>query len=509
VNELTSSILKLLILISFASPRLFADDDEQLKAGQDAFQKGDYPAAIKALKDAIKSNKKDVQSYILLGRTYLMIDSMDLATATLVQARELDTANVTIYLLMGDSYAKQSIWAASVEHYKKAAELAPSYIEAHTKTGHSYKMMRKYKEAVASYTQVLALDSNNVGALHEMSSIYARAKQYANVLPYAKRVSELKPDSLMFLLEYEKALNETKRSVELIPVAKTILARDASQSDVEAHLAAAYMATGQIFKVVESYAHLNADSLPMADLLRYAKALKAIDSLVMSEKIFLKAVKKDSSKCEIYYDFGTLLMKLKKYGEAIKAFEHKIACDTSAGYQFASHLNMAMSMMQLKRFNDATPHIQRSIDLRPDNIQAWVSMAQNLGQLEKTNEEITAYKKVIEIGTSDVNEGKFTTQVCEAYRMIGVRLLIDAVEASKGGEPKKEKYSASLEYLKKALPCNPKDCQMLLWIGQANQNANNKDEAKKYYHKVIDSCPKAKEADTAKEALKALGEETQ
>jgi tetratricopeptide (TPR) repeat protein len=227
----------------------------------------------------------------------------------------------------------------------------------------------------------------------------------------------------------------------------------------------------------------------------------------MSEKIFLKAVKKDSSKCEIYYDFGTLLMKMKKYPEAIKAFEHKIACDTSAGYQFASHLNMAMSLMQLKRFNDATPHIQKSIDLRPDNIQAWTSMAQNLGQLDKTNEEISAYKKVIDIGTSDVNEGKFTAQVCEAYKMIGVRLLIEAVDASKGKEPNKEKYAACLEYLKKALPCNPKDCQMLLWIGQANQNANIKDEAKKYYHKVIDTCPKGKEADTAKEGLKALGEE--
>jgi tetratricopeptide (TPR) repeat protein len=132
VNKLTSSILKLLILISFAAPRLYADDDEQLKAGQDAFQKGDYQAAVKALKDAIKSNKKDVQSYILLGRSYLMLDSMDLATGTLSRPRELDTANATIYLWETHTNRKSGL---PVEHYKRRRpELAPTSMEAHSKT---------------------------------------------------------------------------------------------------------------------------------------------------------------------------------------------------------------------------------------------------------------------------------------------------------------------------------------------------------------------------------------
>ena len=74
--------------------------------------------------------------------------------------------------------------------------------------------------------------------------------------------------------------------------------------------------------------------------------------------------------------------------------------------------------------------------------------------------------------------------------MIGVRYLIDA---TKDKEPKKEKYAQSLEYLKKALVCNSKDCELLLWIAQAYQNSNNKDEAKRYYHKLIDAGCNAKQ----------------
>lgn len=500
------SILPLIVLFVVFSSHLLADDDD-LKAGQEALQKGDYQAAIKSLKDAVKSNKKDIKGYILLGTAYLNADSTDLAIATLVQARELDTANVAVYMLTGDAYFKQRIYAAAVEQYKKVVELDPKNIEGYSKLGDGYRKQRKYNDAASAFMQLVALDSNYVYALHELSTIFSKAKQWANAYPHAEKLSKLRADSLNYQIELERVLYELKRHKELIPLAESILVKDGSLADVQTHLAEAYNATGQNGKVVEAYEKLNADSLSVNDLLRYAKALRALDSLARSEIMFRKAVRKDSSRCDIYYDFGTLLMKVKKYADAAKAFEHKIACDTSSGYQFASHLNLAMSLMQLQKFTEAKIHIQKAIDLRPDNVQAWVTMAQDLGQLEAMQDEIAAYKKVIELGlaaNANGDEGKYNSQLGEAYRMVGVRYLIDA---TKDKEPKKEKYMLSLDYLKKAVMYNPKDCSLLLWTAQANQNANNKDEAKKYYHKVIDTCPKAKEAETAKSALNTLGEE--
>ena len=499
------SILVVILFLVSGTASVFGED--QLKVGQEALKKGDYLAAITALKDAVKSDKKNVQGYILLGTAYLKADSTDLAIATLIQARELDTANATIYMLLGDSYAKQNISAAAVEQYKKVSELDPKNIDAYLKLGDSYRRSRKYNEAANAFIRVLTLDSTNVTALHELSRIFARARQYANALPYAEKLEKMMPDSMTYELEYERDLYETKRWNDLIAMDSTILKVDGSLMEVQTHYAEALMVTGKIDKVVEAYSHVKLDSLSVNDLVRYARALKATNKFEESEKVFMVAYKKDSTRCDMFYDLSTLYMKLQKYREAISMSEKKMACDTASGYHFACNLNEAMCYLQLKNYDSAITHTKKSLDLRPDNVQAWMTLAQIFGLMEtRPTDEIAAYKKVIEIGSNDVNEGKYTSQVCEANKMVGVRYLIQAVDASKGGEPNKEKYSACIEYLKKALPCNPKDSKLLLWIAQANQNVNNKDEAKKYYHKLIDYCPGTKDAEDAKKALEALGE---
>ena len=86
-----------------------------------------------------------------------------------------------------------------------------------------------------------------------------------------------------------------------------------------------------------------------------------------------------------------------------------------------------------------------------------------------------------------------------------IPLLIDATK-DPNPETNKSKYAAAAEYLKKAVQLNAKDCEAVLWAAQAFQNSNNKDEAKRYYHKVLDGgCPK--QAEDARKWLKVLGEE--
>jgi tetratricopeptide (TPR) repeat protein len=497
--------MNIIVLLTICFVHQLLAGDDQLKVGQDALQKGDYLTAITALREAVKNDKKNPQAYILLASALIKADSADAAVAPLFQASALDPNNATIYLLLGDAYAKQKIFAAAAEQYKKATELDSNNFNAFFKLAEGYRKARQYPLAIQAYRNVLRLDSNNVGAIHELSSLYFRGKQYANASPLLEKLVQAQPESLAYKIQYVKALSETNKDSALIPIAEEIVKKDPSQVEIQTILANAYNKTKQTEKVIKTYEALNPQSLSVDDLIRYALALRSLDSLKKAEEIFGIAYTKDSARCDIPYHFGTLLMKLKKWPEAIRMFERKLVCDTSAGYQFASHLNLAMCLMQMKKFTEAREHIQKSIDLRPDNIQAWLSMAQDLGQLEKTTEEIAAYKKVIEIGNAanaNGDEGKYTAQLGEAYRMVGVRLLIDA---TKDKPPKKEKYQAAVDYLKKALLYNPKDCSLLLWTAQASQNTNNKDEAKKYYCKVLENCSKAKEADDAKKGLETLG----
>lgn len=500
-------LLFVLIGAAMAAP----EDDEQLKAGKDAIQKGDYTTAIAVLREAVKSDKKNPQAYILLGTALLKADSTDQAIGALVQARELDSANGTIYMLLGDAYARQKISVAAIEQYKKVTLLEPKNVDAIFKIADNYRRTRQYSEAAKFYDMVLALDSVNVKSMQELSSIYVRAKLWIKAAGVLEQLTRLEPDSLKYQTEYVKSLSESDQYEKLKIVGKAVLERDSTQLHVRIRLIEAYAKTRDYIEAARLAEHVNADSLSVEGLLDVGKAFRATEQWERAIDCYERALKKDSASCEVPYELGTTYMKVKKYNDAIGMFERKIACDTTAGYRFASHLNEAMSLMQLKKFADAKDHIQKSIDLRPDNLQAWLSLAQDLGQLDRTADEIAAYRKVIELGTSgntNGDEGKYNTQLCEAYRMIGVRHLIDATKIDVAKEKeRKDKFILSLDFLKKAVQYCPKDCSLLLWIAQANQNTNNKDEAKKYYHKVLENCAKAKEGEDAKKGLKALGEE--
>ena len=498
----------ILIIITSLLCSFHAKADDQLKTGRDAIKSGDYAKAIEALVDATKSNKKNAEGFTLLGEAYLMIDSVDLALGALVQAKDIDPANARIYDLIGDTYWKQKIYAAAEEQYRKSTEIDSMSVKVYLKLADASKKMRHYNDAARAMQRVLVLDAVNLPALRGLADLFVRGKQYAPALPVLELLVRLQPDSMTSTIQYIKALSETKGDSILIPLAKKVLEKDPSQEEVKNILATAYERTKDFERGAELLDKMNPDSLKTEALISGAKTYKELEMWDKAINFYLRAMKKDSARCDVPYDLGTTYMKMKRYEEAITMFERKILCDTTPGYLYAAHLNAGMCLMQLKLFKQAKVHIQAAIQLRPDNVQAWMTLAQCLGQMDQTSEEIAAYKKIIEIvnaAKENGDEGKPTPQPGEAYKMVGVRLLIEATKDKE--EPKKEKYLAALEYLKKALLYLPRECSLLLWTAQASQNSNNKEDAIKYYRKLLELCPKSKEADDAKKGLNALGVE--
>ncbi|MBI3365879.1 MAG: tetratricopeptide repeat protein [Ignavibacteriae bacterium] len=498
--------ISVLTVLTFVS-RSFASD--QIKEGKDALNRGDYIKAIEAFREATQKDKKNPEAFLLLGTAYLKADSADQAVGALVQARELSPNDAQIYLLLGDVYAQQHFIAPALEQYKKAAELDSVKPDIFLKIAEYSWKARSYNETRNAYMKVLQLDSTNAVALTHLGSIYVRAKppQWQNALPIYIRLSKMYPDSLSILSIYVRVLAENEFWKDLVPVAKKVLDRNPDNDEINAIYGEALVKTGQSEEAIKQLEKLNPDSMKTEDLISLAKAYKGTEKYDKAIAIYQRVLKRDSTRCDIPYDLGTTYMKVKDYSSAVTMFEKKIACDTAGGYQFASHLNAAMSLMQLKNFKDAKTHALKSVEYKPDHVQAWQIVAQIYGQLDQTDDEITAYKKVIDLAlaaSENGDAGKYNAQLLEAYRMIGVRHLIDATK-TKEPDAAKKKYVASLEYLKKALALNPKDCSLLLWTAQSYQNSNNKEEAKKYYCRVLENCPKSKEAKDAQTGLTSLG----
>lgn len=483
------AVLALFVLAAALPGSASSQDD--LEKGKRELQAGNLGKAVELLKDFVSDNETNPQGYVWLAKAYLAQDSLQRAKAELIKGRALAEPHGDIYGLLGDIYVTEKAWVAAEEQYLRAAEFDSTNIGLYLKLADTQMKARRYNPVAKTWQKILDLDSGNLAALRALGSLYVRAKQYPNALPILERLHPLQPDSVDIQYSYVKTLFETRNYEKMIPIAEALFQKDASLSDVQSMLGEAYKATKAFDRVVEIYSSKPLASLTMDELVGLAKAYRSLDQYDKAIATYETVVRKDSSRCDILYDLGTTYMKVKDYQKAVGMFARKIACDTSSGYRFASHLNSAMSYMQLKDFKSAEENTLASVELRPDNVQAWLTLGQIHVQTGAVPKQRAAYRKVIELATADTTvNGKYERALEEAYRMEGLQELLD------------KKYPAAVDLLRKSLQINPRDCTTLLWTAQAYHNTNNKDEATRYYCRVLSLCPKNEDA---KKGLEILG----
>lgn len=494
----TSAItLTLILCILSFSFSVYAGDP--IADGKAALESGNLLAAIKAFKEAVKEDKKNPQAYLWLGTAYLRADSLDLAEASLIQARELDPQNPKIYESMGDVYSKKNILVAAIDQYKKAVELDKKNKDVYMKLGETSKKARQYNDAAEAYINVLLIDSTDVVALRELAYLYLRAKQYQNALPLFRDLVRLEPDSLSYQISYVKVLYETKYYQELIPYAEIIFKRDSTNIEIRDILRDAYVETKDCENAEKLFSMSNPDSISVQDLVKRGKCLKLREKYDEAIPFYELAYRKDSTYTDIYYDLATLYNKKERYADAIAMFDKKISVDTNVNYRWACYFQAAQSYANMKDYKNAKEYIQKSFEYKPDYINAWDMLAQYNGALGLAAEQSAAYRKVIElvakVDTLGNGVNRYKNSLDAAYRSEGSRLMND------------KKYLEAIEYFKKALQLNPKDCPLILAVGSLYQRAKKDDEAKKYYCRVLQLCPNSELSKSATQGLKIMGED--
>ena len=374
-----------------------ASAQDRIEVGKEAIKNGNFVKAIEELRDAVKKDKKNPQAYYWLGVACLKADSLDQSVAAFIQARELDTSNASIYEYLGDAYTAQKLPAAAIQQYKRASDIDTMNVPLLMKLADGSKKARMYTEAAAAYNQAIRLDSTNERALTDLSSLYMRGKQYQNAVRPLSVLARLQPANLEVQMSYLKALSETKDYPGIIPLGQHILTLSAESQEVKELLADAYIKTGNKDSAERIFGSVNPDSLDRDQLVVYAKVLKSQEQFEKATDMMERAYRKDTASCDVPYELGTLYMKLKKWKDAVSMFERKVACDTSAGFQFASHLNIAMCLMQQKEFKEARGHILAAIERRPESVQAWLTLAQDYAQLGDDSKKVESYQKVLDL----------------------------------------------------------------------------------------------------------------
>ena len=89
------------------------------------FNKGDYPPALLAFKEAVKFQPDMSMFHLWLGFTYMKLEMTKEAIDAYEAAKRLDAKNMDIYYNLGFAYLKEGMRSKALDAFKKVVELSP------------------------------------------------------------------------------------------------------------------------------------------------------------------------------------------------------------------------------------------------------------------------------------------------------------------------------------------------------------------------------------------------
>ena len=262
------------------------------------------------------------------------------------------------------------------------------------------------------------------------------ASEQAAGTPEARRTAAVPPKHPLayyhFLLGYQAELNkDSERAIEEYLHA---LRRDPTSVFLKSRLASLYFSTGKLTEALRFADRVAESDVQDAQVLIdtagiYAGAGKADQALALYDR----AVEQRPHDVEAYFSKGVLLMNLKRYEEAERAF---VLGNMQSKKNPVGHYYLGRIGLETKRLDFAIGHLEQAIAIRPTFEPAHVALASAYEAQENSAKAIEVYRRYLE----EVSPGN------KEIRQRLVKLYL-----------RQQAYADALRLLEKSLSENPHD----------------------------------------------------
>jgi tetratricopeptide (TPR) repeat protein len=166
----------------------------QRLVGMSYYQLEDYPAAAKALTNALNSNPNDGEAAYTLARSYLDMEDYKKAVPFYEKAVAMPGARNNWMYELGLLYYTVADYKNSVASFLKAAE--NGYVQSNDfkeNLGYSYIYSGEYDKGEALLLVIWQRKPGNKDILRDLAQILYEQKQYDRSLGYCQKLMELDP----------------------------------------------------------------------------------------------------------------------------------------------------------------------------------------------------------------------------------------------------------------------------------------------------------------------------
>lgn len=293
--------------------------NEYIRIGIERMEGRDYAEAVTWLKRGLEAGSKRAMNYVNLGFCYQMLFKMKEAELAYQKALTIDVdVDAPPYVFFGNEALKKGDNELAYTNFKKASQLNPKDIGIRIGVVGALRNMKLYDEALIELREIQALAPNHPEGYELAGDVF-----------FAKRQGEF-------------AIQEYRKAILLNPKSHT----------ATFNYALSIMATGGDVKEAIKYARLAIELQP--DNLQYNQYLGrqlGMQGLYQEALPYLeKAITLASDLGDTWNDKGYLLLMMGRYNESLIVLGQGIK---QAPSHALLHYNRALVLSKLKRFQEA------------------------------------------------------------------------------------------------------------------------------------------------------------
>ncbi|KAI9190324.1 hypothetical protein H9P43_001758 [Blastocladiella emersonii ATCC 22665] len=326
------------------------------------WQCGDYHAALCDLSEAAAGTPDDIPLHELLGLALFKVHRVPRAVEVFSQVIAAHPENVSGYLARGNVYAQTGRVQAAIGDYARCLHLQPRCVEAYVNLGYVTQRIGAPRRAWDHFTAALALDPNCTAALQGRASIHlARGDFFAALLDMTSAVT-LDP-------------NDANAMVNRGVVYQAMGDHVAALRDFKAAIA---------LNPAVPLAHFNAANLYFAQQ-SWERARACYDA----------ALALDADDYHALVNRALTCIELQDYGQAEMDLEHARQFAQSPEEAARVMYHLAILCQRQSQFAAAEAHLNKTLQLVPQAVDAWIKRAEIRGQLGKMTGALQDYAHAI------------------------------------------------------------------------------------------------------------------
>ncbi|NOZ38105.1 MAG: tetratricopeptide repeat protein [Gammaproteobacteria bacterium] len=173
-----------------------------------ALQSGNLREAKNLLGKICKSNKRDVEAWLLLASTHGQLGDMQGVTKACQQILSLQPDHPRALSLLGNAQASQGQHKAAIANYEKALALKPGDIAILNNLGNALYITNRLDEAAETLIQVVRRQPDYADAHNNLGNIYKALNKNNEAIHHFQQALTLKPDLFETLLNLGNILSD-------------------------------------------------------------------------------------------------------------------------------------------------------------------------------------------------------------------------------------------------------------------------------------------------------------